>query len=90
MIKKLQVIVREVYESEETHEVISNIKTGKEISNYDYEQLTKEDQEGFVASQKPTGKSKIEESEGDPIYGQIFDTRDLDITDLILHLNRTR
>lgn len=90
MIKKLQVIVREVYEIEVMDDVIRQNKTGVEISEYDYEKLPKEEQENYTATPMSTGKSKIEVSDNDPVFGQIFTEGDLNVKELILHLNRTK
>lgn len=90
MIKKLQVIVREVYEDEVMEDVIRQNKTGVLISEYDYNKLPKEEQENYIATPVSSGKSKIEISENDPIFGQIFSEEDLNVKELILHLNRTK
>ena len=90
MIKKLQVIVREVYESEDFDEIVSHRDTGENISTYEFKNLPDEEKKGFVFERIPNGKAKVEISEGDPIFGQIFFENDLNIKDLILHLNRTK
>ncbi len=90
MIKKIQVVVREVYESEEVDIVVANKKSGEKISDYDYRHLPEEEKENFTFNEFPNGKSKIEVSEGDPIFGQIFQDDDLNVKDLILFLNRTK
>lgn len=90
MIKKLQVVIREVYEGEEMQEKIKHNVTGQEISSWDFGKLSTIDQAQYTFGQYPTGKSKVEIPENDPIYGQIFNEENLDIKDLILHLNRTR
>jgi hypothetical protein len=92
MVKKIQILVREVYEQEETEKVWSHIKTGDTISDYDYrhdlpEGDTKED---YTRKETPTGKMELLTTDNDPIYGQVFSEEEFDIRDLILHLNRTR
>lgn len=90
MIKKLQVIVREVYEVELMEEKIKHNKTGEAIDSWDFKKLTTEEQANYTFGEYPTGKSKIEEREGDPVFGQVFQESDLNVKDLILHLNRTK
>ena len=90
MIKKLQVLVREVYESEETEEIIAHKKTGEKISSWEFKQLSLEEKENYSFNDVGTSKSKIVVSEGDPVYGQVFSEQDLNVKELILHLNRTK
>lgn len=88
MIKKLQVLVREVYESEAMETKIRHNVTGQEITEWDFKHLDKEEQSNYTFGEYPNGKMKLEISEDDPIYGQVFS--DLDTRELILHLNRTK
>ena len=90
MIKKIQVLVREVYESEVFETAIIHNETKEEIDKYDYKNLPEEKQKEYTYTQVSTGKSKIEERDGDPLFGQIFSQEAIDVRDLILHLNRTR
>jgi hypothetical protein len=45
MIKKIQVIVREVYESEEVDEIIAHKKTGERVSAYEFKGLEESEKE---------------------------------------------
>lgn len=91
MIKKLQVMVKEVYEQEEIQRQWIHIETGEEMADYTYKNLDENDREkkeDYVRKEIPTGK--MERLEGDDVYEQVFEVGDLDMKDLILHLNRTK
>lgn len=90
MIKKIQVLVREVYEIEEFEVKIRNNKTAQEIDSYDFKKLDATEQEKYTFGEYPTGKSKVEIADGDPTFSQIFTPNDFSVKDLILHLNRTK
>jgi len=90
MIKKLQVIVREVYESEVIEKEITHAKTLEVIDTWDFKKLNDSEKSEYSVREVPTGKVKLEVSEDDPIYGQVFTEGDLNVKELILHLNRTK
>lgn len=90
MVTKIQVLVREVYEQEETESIWVNSATQEKFDDYDYKNLDDDKKEGFVMTEVPTGKMELLTTENDPVYGQVFAEEDLDIKELILHLNRVK
>jgi len=91
MVTKLQVLVREVYEQEEKEMKWNNIETGENIDSYDYKNLDSDEERAkFVRKEISTGKMELLTTDNDPIYGQLFHENDLDVKELILHLNRTK
>ncbi len=91
MVKKLQVLVREVYEQEEVEKTWSHIETGETISDYAYSNDDGTIKKDYTRKEVKTGKMELLQAEdNDPVYGQVFDEMDLDVKDLILHLNRTK
>jgi|GEM_PF-1972314 hypothetical protein len=89
MIKKYQVLVREVYESEETETIIVNVNSQEEIASWKFSDLTPEEKRDYVKQEVPTGKNKLEISNSE-LYQQVFNVNDLKIEDLVLYLNRVK
>lgn len=89
MITKLMVIVKEIYEEEETETKYININTQKQIDTWDFERLLDEDQKQFVKQEIPTGRMERKEKE-EAEYAQTFELKDLKVPDLVLYLNRIK
>lgn len=89
MVTKLLVTVKEIYEQEELETKFVNVNTQKEISEWDFQRLSTEDQKDYVKQDMPTGRMEIKEN-NTPLYNQHFFPNELKVSDLVLYLNRIK